>query len=150
LHWAITGKTAAELIAERADANQPNMGLQTFKNAPRGKVLKGDISTAKNYLEESEIKSLERIVSMYLDYAENQAARQIPMKMTDWIEKLDAFLQFNEYDVLKDGGSVKHDVAVKLAEKEYEKFRIQQDQNFVSDFDEVIKKLKPDAGKTGS
>lgn len=94
LEWAITGKTAAEIVLDRADAEQPNMGLQTWKNAPDGKILKADVATAKNYLHEKEIKELERIVSMYLDYAENQAARQIPMKMADWIQKLDAFLQF--------------------------------------------------------
>lgn len=142
LHYAISGKTAAQIIAERANADKPNMGLQTFKNAPKGKVLKSDISIAKNYLIEKEIKDLERIVSMYLDYAENQAARQIPMKMTDWIQKLDAFLQFNEYQILKDAGKVRHDVAMKLAEKEYEKFRIIQDRNFESDFDKEVKKLK--------
>ncbi|MFC3563153.1 virulence RhuM family protein [Pedobacter jamesrossensis] len=141
LHYAISGKTAAQLIAERADAEKPNMGLQTFKNAPTGKVLKGDISIAKNYLIEKEIKDLERIVSMYLDYAENQAARQIPMKMTDWIIKLDAFLQFNEYQVLKDAGKIRHDVAMKLAEKEYEKFRVVQDKNFISDFENEVKLL---------
>ena len=142
LHFAISGKTAAQIIAERAKADQPNMGLQTFKNAPHGKVLKGDISVAKNYLIEKEIKDLERIVSMYLDYAENQAAREIPMKMADWIQKLNAFLQFNEYQILKDAGKVRHDVAVRLAEKEYKKFRIAQDKNFESDFDKEIKKLK--------
>lgn len=141
LHYAISGKTAAQLIAERADSEKPNMGLQTFKNAPAGKVLKGDISVAKNYLIEKEIKDLERIVSMYLDYAENQAARQITMKMEDWIQKLDAFLQFNEYQILRDAGKVRHDVAVKLAEKEYEKFRIVQDKNFESDFEKEVKKL---------
>lgn len=141
LHFAISGKTAAQIIAERADASKPNMGLQTFKNAPKGKVLKGDISVAKNYLIEKEIKDLERIVSMYLDYAENQAARQIPMKMTDWIQKLDAFLQFNEYQILKDSGKVSHAVAIKLAETEYEKFRVIQDKNFESDFDKEVKKL---------
>jgi hypothetical protein len=141
LHYAISGKTAAQLIAERADAGKPNMGLQTFKNAPGGKVLKSDIGIAKNYLIEKEIKELERIVTMYLDYAENQAARQLPMKMADWIQKLDAFLQFNEYQILKDAGKVSHDVAVKLAENEYEKFRINQDQNFESDFDKEIKRI---------
>lgn len=141
LHFAISGKTAAQIIAERADAKKPHMGLQTFKNAPHGKVLKGDITVAKNYLIEKEIKDLERIVSMYLDYAENQAARQIPMKMADWVTKLDAFLQFNEYQILKDAGKIRHDVAVKLAEKEYEKFRITQDKTFESDFDKEVKKL---------
>ncbi len=143
LHWAITGKTAAEIIAERAKSSEPNMGLQTWKNAPQGKILKSDVSIAKNYLIEKEIKELERIVSMYLDYAENQAARQIPMKMADWVQKLDAFLQFNEYKVLKDAGKVSHEVAKKLAEGEYEKFRVIQDKNFESDFDKEVKKLTP-------
>lgn len=105
---AITGKTAAQIIAERAHAGKPNMGLQTFKNAPHGKVLKSDVSIARNYLIEKERKDLERIVSMYLNYAENQAARQIPMKMGDWVTKLDAFLQFNEYQILKDAGKIRH------------------------------------------
>jgi hypothetical protein len=147
LHYVISGKTAAQIIAERASADKPNMGLQTWKNTPSGKVLKGDIGIAKNYLIEKEIKELERIVSMYLDYAENQAARQIPMKMQDWVEKLDAFLQFNEYQILKDAGKVSHEVAVKLVEKEYEKFRVIQDQHFESDFDREVKKLKPKHGK---
>ncbi|MCO5290111.1 MAG: virulence RhuM family protein [Chitinophagaceae bacterium] len=141
LHWAITGKTAAELIADRADASQPNMGLTTWKNAPKGKVLKTDIGTAKNYLQEKEIKELERIVTMYLDFAELQAERQIPMKMADWVTRLDAFLQFNEYNILKDAGKVSHDVAMKLAEKEYSKFRVIQDRNFESDFDKEVKKI---------
>lgn len=142
LHWAITGHTAAELIAQRADASKPNMGLKTWKNAPQGKVLKGDIAIAKNYLEGQEIKALERVVTMYLDYAENQAARQIPMKMADWVNKLDAFLQFNEYDILKNAGKVSHEVAKKLAEKEYSKFRVIQDKNFESDFEKEARRLK--------
>ena len=141
LHWAITGKTAAELIAQRADANKPNMGLTTWKNAPTGKVLKSDIGTAKNYMQEKEIKELERIVTMYLDFAELQAERQIPMKMADWVTRLDAFLQFNEYQILKDAGKVSHEVAMKLVEKEYAKFRVIQDQNFVSDFEIEVKKI---------
>ena len=141
LHWAITGKTAAELIAGRANALQPNMGLTTWKNAPEGKILKTDIGTAKNYLQEKEIKELERIVTMYLDFAELQAERQIPMKMADWITRLDAFLQFNEYRILKDAGKVSHDVAMKLAEEEYSKFRVTQDRNFESDFDREVKKI---------
>lgn len=141
LHWAITGKTAAELIADRADASQPNMGLTTWKNAPKGKILKTDIGTAKNYLQEKEIKELERIVTMYLDFAELQAERQIPMKMADWVTRLDAFLQFNEYQILKDAGKVSHEVAMKLAEKEYEKFRVIQDRNFESDFEKEVKKI---------
>lgn len=142
LHWAITGKTAAQIIAERAKASEPNMGLQTWKNAPKGKILKTDVSIAKNYLIEKEIKDLERVVTMYLDYAENQAARQIPMKMADWVQKIDAFLQFNEYKILKDAGKVSRDIAKKLAEKEYEKFRVIQDKTFESDFDKQVKSLK--------
>ena len=124
LHWAITGKTAAEIIKERADASKPNMGLQTWKNAPGGKVLKSDVTVAKNYMREDEIKGLNRAVSMYLDFAENQAARQIPMRMADWAAKLDAFLTFNEYEILKDAGKVSHAVAKALAEKEYKSFRV--------------------------
>jgi hypothetical protein len=141
LHWAITGKTAAELIAERAQAGQPNMGLKTWKNAPRGCIRKADVTIAKNYLEEEEIKALERIVSMYLDYAENQAARQIPMRMAEWVEKLDAFLKFNEYDVLADAGRVSHEVAKELAEEQYAAFDIAQDHSFESDFERAAKKI---------
>jgi hypothetical protein len=141
LHWAITGKTAAELIAERAQADKPHMGLKTWKNAPQGRIQKSDVTVAKNYLEEGEIKALERIVSMYLDYAENQAARQIPMSMADWVEKLDAFLKFNEYNVLKNAGKFSHDVAKELAEQQYESFRIIQDRSFESDFERASKKL---------
>ena len=143
LHWAITGKTAAQIIAERAKASDTNMGLQTWKNAPKGKILKTDVSIAKNYLIENEIKELERVVTMYLDYAENQAAREIPMKMADWVQKIDAFLQFNEYKILKDAGNISHEVAKKLAEKEYDKFRVIQDNNFESDFDKEVKNIKP-------
>lgn len=148
LHWAISGKTAAELIAERTHADKLNMGLQTWKNAPHGKIMKTDVSVAKNYLAEKEIKDLERIVSMYLDYAENQAARQIPMKMADWIKKLDAFLRFNEYQILEDAGSVSHEAAVKLAEEEYSKFRVIQDKYYVSDFEKEAKKIT-DSHKRG-
>jgi hypothetical protein len=149
LHWAITGKTAAEIIASRANASMPNMGLTTWKNAPSGKIVKADVATAKNYLEQDEIKPLERIVSMYLDYAENQAARQIPMKMTDWISKLDAFLTFNEYEILQDAGKVSHTVAKALAEKEYETFRVIQDRAFESDFERDTSRMIA-AGKPAS
>ncbi len=141
LHWAITGKTAAQIIAERASAGKPNMGLTTWKNAPKGKILKPDVSIAKNYLIEKEIKDLERVVTMYLDYAENQAARQIPMKMNEWVQKLDAFLQFNEYKILKHAGKVSHEVAKQLAEKEFEIYRVIQDKNFESDFDREVKRI---------
>lgn len=142
LHWAVTGKTAAEIIAERADASKPSMGLTTWKNAPGGKLLKSDVSIAKNYLIEEEVKELERIVSMYLDYAENQAARQISMKMRDWISKLDAFLQFNEYEVLTNAGKVSAEVAKQLAEEQYATFRVQQDKRFESDFEKEIKRIE--------
>lgn len=141
LHWAVTGKTAAELIAERADAEKPSMGLTTWKNAPKGKILKSDVSVAKNYLIEREIDELERIVTMYLDYAENQAARQLPMKMADWVAKLDAFLQFNEYEVLANAGKVSSEVARRLAEGQYEKFRVGQDREFESDFEAEVKRI---------
>ena len=141
LHWAIHHHTAAELIAERAKAELPHMGLTSWKNAPVGKVLKSDVTVAKNYLNVEEIAELDRIVSMYLDYAENQAKRGITMYMKDWAGKLDAFLQFNEYNVLKDAGKVSHDVAVQLAEGEYEKFRVQQDRDYISDFDKEVKRI---------
>lgn len=140
LHWAITGKTAAEIIADRARADRPNMGLQTWKKGPHGKILKSDITVAKNYLVEDEIKELERIVSMYLDYAENQAARQIPMRMADWVNRLDAFLRFNEYAILTDAGAISHEVAMQLAEDQYDAFRIVQDRDYESDFEKEVKR----------
>jgi hypothetical protein len=139
LHWAITGYTASEIISKRANANLPNMGLTSWKNAPKGKILKSDINIAKNYLTEKELKDLEEIVSMYLDYAENQAKRKILMKMNDWIQKLDSFLSFNEYGVLKDAGKISAEVAKQLALKEYSKFSIIQDKTYISDFDLLIK-----------
>lgn len=141
LHWAVTGKTAAEIIAGRADASKPSMGLTTWKNAPKGKIHKSDVTVAKNYLIEQEIKELERIVTMYLDYAENQAARQIPMRMADWVGKLDAFLKFNEYEVLTNAGKVSAEVAKRLAEEQYEKFRVTQDRAFESDFEKEVKRI---------
>ena len=142
MHWAITGQTAAEIIKHRVDAQKPNMGLTTWRNAPKGKILKGDVAIAKNYLKETEIKSLERIVTMYLDFAELQAERQTPMKMSDWVDKLDAFLQFNDYEVLRDAGKVSASVAKRLAEEEYNKFAPIQDRDYISDFDREIKNLQ--------
>jgi len=142
LHWAVSGQTAAEIIAGRADATKPSMGLTSWKNSPTGKILKSDVSIAKNYLIESEISELNRIVTMYLDYAENQAARQIPMKMVDWVSRLDAFLSFNEYDVLDDAGKVSAEVAKKLAEGQYGVFRIEQDEKFESDFEKEIRRIE--------
>jgi len=141
LHWAITGQTAAEIIASRSDSTKDNMGLTHWKNAPKGSIRKSDISIAKNYLDEKELDGLNRIVSMYLDFAEMQAQKGVVMSMKDWVEKLDAFLKFNERDVLLNQGLVSHDVAVSLAEKEYEKYRIAQDKLYESDFDLELKRL---------
>jgi hypothetical protein len=140
LHWAITGHTAAELIKERVDSNKENMGLTTWKNSPEGKVLKSDITVAKNYLSQQELSDLNGIVNMYLDYAENQARRQKLMSMQDWVSRLDAFLTFNEYEILKDSGKISREVAKATAEEEYEKYRKVQDKKFVSDFDRGLKK----------
>jgi hypothetical protein len=139
LHWAISGQTAAEIIASRADSAKTNMGLSNWKNAPKGSIRRTDVILAKNYLNKKELDGLNRIVSMYLDYAENQAKKGIMMYMKDWIEKLDAFLQFNEEAVLKHQGKVSHEVALKLAETEYEKYRVIQDQVIESDFDKELK-----------
>jgi hypothetical protein len=143
LHWAITGQTAPELIAARVDGTKENMGLTTWKNAPKGSIRKTDVGVAKNYLNEKELSGLNRIVTMYLDFAENQALKGVVMYMKDWIRKLDAFLQFNEEAVLKDQGKVSHEVALALAESEFEKYRIAQDKLLESDFDKAVKKLLP-------
>ena len=142
LHWAIHGQTAAELIASHANASKPYMGLKTWKNAPHGKIVKPDVTVGKNYLDEQQLNELNRVVSMYLDYAENQAERGIPMKMTDWAEKLDAFLSFNEYEILDNPGKVSALAAKRIAEEQYDKYRVIQDKQFESDFDKEVKKLK--------
>ncbi len=148
LHWAITGHTAAEIIYSRANSRKQNMGLTTWKNAPKGRIRETDVVVAKNYLNESELNGLNRIVTMYLDYAESQAQKGVVMYMKDWIKKLDAFLRFNEEEVLHDAGRVTHAVAVALAESEFEKYRIIQDKLFESDFDKAVKKLPaPDKKK---
>lgn len=147
LHFAIHGHTAAELIVERADSTKDKMGLTTWRNAPKGKILKPDVVVAKNYLSEKEIKALDRFVTMYLDYAEDQAERGIPMTMADWAKKLDAFLQFNERDLLDHPGKVSAEIAKAFAESEFEKYRIVQDRLFESDFDRMIKQL-PNEGPT--
>ena len=141
LHFAITGQTAAEIIADRATADHPSMGLTTWRKAPKGKILKTDIGIAKNYLRPDELKSLNHIVDMYLDHAEFQASRGRLMKMGEWGEKLDAFLQFNEQEILQDKGKVSHAVALALAEKEYEVFRVDQDRRYESDFDRIVNNL---------
>lgn len=144
LHWAISGQTAAEIIVSRADAEKPNMGLTTWKNAPNGMIRKPDVSIAKNYLNETEMDDLNRIVSMYLDYAERQAKKGQVMYMKDWVKKLDAFLQFNEEAVLQHSGHVSHEVAKALAEQEYDKFHAKQLQSYESDFDKLLNGMSHD------
>jgi hypothetical protein len=142
LHWAIHGHTASELISSRADASKPYMGLTIWKNAPKGKIRKSDVAIAKNYLDEKELRSLNRIVSMYLDYAETQAEQHKIMTMAEWIKKLDSFLKFNEKDVLTNPGKISAEVAKELAEKEFDKYQQQVSGEIVSDFDKLIEKTK--------
>ena len=138
MHWAICGKTAAEIIYSEVDVNKLNMGLKTWKNAPSGKILKSDVTVAKNYLNETHIKELERIVSSYLDLAENRANRGIVMNMKDWIVFLDKFLELSDYPILLDNGKVSALEAKLKAHGEYEKYRVIQDKKFVSDFDKLL------------
>lgn len=138
LHYAIHGHTAAEVIVERASAEKEHMGLTTWRNAPDGKIVKSDVSVAKNYLTKDEIDNLNRIVSMYLDYAELQAKRHIPMTMEDWAAKLNAFLQFNEQEILSGNGKISAEIAKVFAESEFEKYRIKQDRLYKSDFDKLL------------
>ena len=138
LHYAIHGHTAAEVIMGRADHRKEHMGLTTWKNAPAGKIVKSDVSIAKNYLAKNELEDLNRFVTMYLDYAERQARRHIPMTMEDWAAKLDVFLQFNEEEILHDKGRVSAEIAKSFAESEFEKYRVIQDKLFESDFDRLV------------
>jgi hypothetical protein len=138
LHWAIHGNTASELLVERANHQKEFMGLTNWKKAPNGKILKSDVIIAKNYLAQSEIKSLDRIVTMYLDYAEDQAERNIPMTMKDWSAKLNAFLQFNERDILQNVGKVTAQIAKEFAISEFEKYKVIQDKSYKSDFDRLM------------
>ncbi|MGA2296125.1 MAG: virulence RhuM family protein [FCB group bacterium] len=141
LHWAISRQTAAEIINSRADSQKQNMGLTNWKNAPDGQIRKSDVAIAKNYLNEEELNGLNRIVSMYLDYAEMQANNSKIMYMKDWIGKLNAFLQFNEKDILNDAGLVSAEIAKAFAENEFEKYRIIRDELIESDFDKHISKM---------
>ena len=138
LHWAITKQTAAEIIYARANHQEENMGLSTWKNAPIGRIRKTDVVVAKNYLQEKELKTLNRIVTMYLDYAEHQAEKQVPMTMKDWSQKLNAFLEFNEHDILQNSGKVTAKIAKEFAISEFEKYRVIQDQSYQSDFDRLL------------
>jgi hypothetical protein len=140
LHFATTGKTAAEIIQERVDSKKQNLGLTNWKNAPQGIIRKTDVSIAKNYLNKKELSQLNRIVVMYLDYAEFQAKKGQLMYMKDWIEKLDAFLQFNEQEILHNSGKISHEVAIALAHKEYDSYQREQSNLLESDFDKILRK----------
>ena len=144
LHFAIHGHTAAELIVERANAEKEHMGLITWENSPDGKIVKTDVSVAKNYLTETELESLGRIVNAYLDLAEDRAKRHIPMTMEDWAKRLDKFLEADERDILQDSGKVTALFAKEFAESEFEKYRVVQDRLFESDFDHELKKQLKD------
>ena len=138
MHYAVHRHTAAELIYERADANKEHMGLTTWENAPDGKILKADVTVAKNYLSKEEMNYLERIVSLYLDYAELQAERKIPMSMEDWAKRLAGFLEFNGNELLTGPGKISAEQAKLHAETEYEKYRVIQDRLYESDFDRFL------------
>ena len=145
MHFAIHGHTAAELIYERADAEKPHMGLTTWETSPNGKIKKSDVSVAKNYLSESEMRSLERIVSAYLDLAEERAERHIPMTMEDWSRRLDLFLMADDREILQDSGKITAEIAKEKAETEFEKYRIVQDHIFMSDYDRYLLELQDEA-----
>ena len=140
LHYAVTGQTAAELIYSRADSTQPTMGLTTWGASPDGKILKRDVTVAKNYLNEKELSRLNRLVTMFIDYAELMAEDNVLMSMQDWLKQTDVFLNNNRREVLADKGTVSHDQAVAKATQEYEIFRVRQDQEYVSEFDKVMEK----------
>lgn len=147
MHWAVHRHTAAELIVEKADAEKEHMGLTTWEAAPNGKIVKADVSVAKNYLNDKEMSYMERIVSLYLDYAELQAERQIPMSMEDWAKRLDGFLEFNGNEILTDAGKISAEQAKLHAETEFEKYRIIQDRLFMSDYDRFLLEFEGNAKK---
>lgn len=147
MHWAVHRHTAAELIVERVDADKEHMGLTTWDAAPEGKIVKADVSIAKNYLNDKEMSYLERIVSLYLDYAELQAERQIPMSMEDWANRLDGFLEFNGNELLTGAGKVSAEQAKLYADTEFEKYRIVQDKIFMSDYDKYLLKFEEESNK---
>ena len=147
MHYAVHGHTAAELIYERADAEKPHMGLTTWAAAPDGKIVKGDVSVAKKYLTEKEMRSLERIVSAYLDLAEDRAERHIPMTMEDWARRLDLFLMADEREILQDAGKITAEIAKEKAETEFEKYRVIQDRLYMSDFDRYLLELEENMKK---
>ncbi len=142
MHYAVTGNTVAEIIYNRADANKEHMGLTNWSDAPEGKIIKSDVVIAKNYLNEEELFSLRRIVSAYLDLAESRALRHIPMTMADWSSRLDEFLKLTDREILQGSGKISHKIACDKAESEFEKYRIIQDQLYISDFDKYINELE--------
>ena len=147
MHYAVHGHTAAELIYERANAEKPHMGLTTWAAAPDGKIVESDVSIAKNYLTEKEMRSLERIVSAYLDLAEDRAERHIPMTMEDWSRRLDLFLMADDREILQDAGKITAQIAKEKAETEFEKYRVIQDKLYMSDFDKYLLELEESAKK---
>ena len=147
MHFAVHGHTAAELIVERADHQKEHMGLTTWADAPDGKIKKSDVTIAKNYLSEQEMRSLERIVSAYLDLAEDRAERHIPMTMEDWAKRLDLFLMADDREILQDAGKITSEIAKAKAETEFEKYRVIQDRIFMSDFDKYMLELEENAKK---
>ena len=147
MHYAVHGHTAAELIYERANAKKPHMGLTTWAATPKGKIVKSDVSVAKNYLDEQEMRSLERIVSAYLDLAEDRAERHIPMTMEDWSKRLDLFLTADDREVLQDAGKITAEIAKSKAETEFEKYRVIQDRLFMSDYDRYLLELEKNSKK---
>jgi hypothetical protein len=148
LHYAIHGQTAAEVIYNRASAKKEHMGLVTWEKSPHGKIVKTDVSIAKNYLTETELESLGRIVNAYLDLAEDRAKKQIPMTMEDWAKRLDRFLEADDRSILQDSGKITAQLAKEFAESEFEKYRVIQDRLFESDFDREIKKIEKGESKT--
>lgn len=149
LHFAIHGRTAAEMIQERADSSKQHMGLKSWENSPDGKILKTDVTIAKNYLSKEELESLARIVNVFLETAEDRARRKIPMTMEDWATRIDMFLEFDEREILQDQGKISQEIAQSSAESEFEKYRIVQDRLFESDFDKEIKQLEEAAKRLG-
>ncbi len=143
MHYAVHGHTAAEIIKQRANADKEHMGLTTWKKAPKGKIVKADVTIAKNYLTEPEIQGMNELVSMYLDYAKRQAEKHIPMTMEDWAKRLDAFLEFNNENILMDSGTISHIEAQTYAESEFEKYRVIQDAIYTSDFDLFAQAIEP-------
>ena len=147
LHYAITGKTAAELIYERVDSEKLNMGLTSWKNSPNGKIMKYDINIAKNYLNEDELKKLNNLTTLFLDYAEDMAEEHQIMTMKDWIKETDELIKFRKKNVLSDSGRISHEKAIEKAENEYEKFRVKQDKEYISSMDEMYKRYLEENSK---